>query len=100
MSAILEEQIGFGGLTSSPLQPHQQSSPSEIDYVINDLREKKRKALEDIKKTHSGRNAFEIRSDIMQMAVDYGMKYNISDPHVVVNIAKLFYDFVENKRKI
>ena len=46
-----------------------------------------------------GKNGFEIRNDIMQMAVDYGCysKRNI-DPDEIVNIAKKFYSFVENKR--
>lgn len=47
----------------------------------------------------AGKNAFEIRSDIMQMAVDYGLRNKISEPQEIVDIAKLFYEFVENKRK-
>ena len=45
----------------------------------------------------AGRNAFEIRTDIMQMAVDYGVYNKINDPNEIVEIAKQFYEFVENK---
>ena len=47
-----------------------------------------------------GRNAFEIRTDIMQMALDWSTKNGKPNmtPDEVVNIAKKFYTFVENKR--
>lgn len=47
----------------------------------------------------AGRNAFEIRSDVMQMALDFAT-HNKSQltPEEVVNVAKKFYAFVENKR--
>jgi hypothetical protein len=48
----------------------------------------------------TGRNAFEIRTDIMQMALDWATKNGKPNmtPDEVVNIAKKFYTFVENKR--
>jgi len=49
----------------------------------------------------NGRNAFEIRTDIMQMALDWATKNgkpNMS-PEEVVNVAKKFYTFVENKQR-
>lgn len=47
----------------------------------------------------SGRNAFEIRSDIMQMALDYSIsnKSNLT-PEEIVEVARKFYQFVENRR--
>lgn len=47
----------------------------------------------------AGRNAFEIRSDVMQMALDYAThsKSHLT-PEEIVNVAKKFYAFVENKR--
>ena len=47
----------------------------------------------------SGRNGFEIRSDVMGMAVDYCIYNKTMDPKRVVDIARLFYDFVENKNR-
>lgn len=57
----------------------------------------------------SGRNAFEIRTDILQMAISWaeyrngspnglplGIKY--SDPDDIIKLARQFYSFVENKR--
>lgn len=48
----------------------------------------------------SGRNAFEIRTDIMQMALDWSVANNKNgmSPADVVNVAKVFYAFVENRR--
>lgn len=47
----------------------------------------------------AGRNAFEIRSDVMQMALDYAThsKSHLT-PEEIVGVAKKFYAFVENKR--
>lgn len=47
----------------------------------------------------AGRNAFEIRTDILQLSMDYAIysKSHLS-PDEVLNIAKKFYAFVENKR--
>lgn len=47
----------------------------------------------------AGRNAFEIRTDILQLSMDYAIysKSHLS-PDEVLNIAKKFYTFVENKR--
>jgi hypothetical protein len=47
----------------------------------------------------AGRNAFEIRSDVMQMALDYSVSSK-SDltPEEIVDVAKKFYQFVENRR--
>jgi hypothetical protein len=47
----------------------------------------------------SGRNAFELRTDILQLSMDYFThnKKNMS-PDEVVKVAKTFYQFVENKR--
>ena len=47
----------------------------------------------------AGRNAFEIRSDVMQMALDYATHSKSQfTPEEIVNVAKKFYAFVENKR--
>lgn len=48
----------------------------------------------------SGRNAYEIRADVLQMAIDWAslQKENYNNPHDVVDLAKEFYRFVENKR--
>lgn len=47
----------------------------------------------------AGRNAYEIRADVLQMALDWAMRNddNSSDEDVV-DLAKKFYQFVENKR--
>ena len=45
----------------------------------------------------SGRNAYEIRADILQMAIDwYSRRENISDDNLM-ELAEKFYRFVENK---
>ena len=50
----------------------------------------------------SGRNAYELRSDILAMALDYIGERKVwsdySTPEKVVNVAKVFYSFVENRR--
>lgn len=50
----------------------------------------------------AGRNAYEIRADVLQMAVDWasrdGARKDYSSPEDVVDLAKTFYQFVENKR--
>lgn len=46
----------------------------------------------------SGRNAFEIRSDILTLAVDWSIYKKVQDENEVLSIAKKFYSFVENKR--
>jgi hypothetical protein len=61
---------------------------------------KKEEEKEEPRRQVSGRNAFEIRTDIMQMALDWAAangKTNLS-PDEIVNVAKKFYSFVENKR--
>jgi hypothetical protein len=45
----------------------------------------------------AGRNAFELRTDIMQMALDYGIHNRITSDEIV-SVAKKFYQFVENRR--
>lgn len=48
----------------------------------------------------SGRNAYEIRADVLQMALDY-MNKSVEitpSPDSVIDVAKKFYSFVENKR--
>ena len=48
----------------------------------------------------SGRNAFEIRSDLVQMSMDLLFHNNKSviPPEDVIKTAKIFYTFVENRR--
>jgi len=47
----------------------------------------------------AGKNAFEIRSDVLKMALEWSI-YNkqIGSDEGVLNVAKKFYSFVENKR--
>lgn len=45
----------------------------------------------------SGRNAYEIRSDVLEMAVDWAKHENKGHAEDVVEIANLFYKFVEHK---
>jgi len=47
----------------------------------------------------SGRNAFEIRTDVLSMALEWSI-YNkqIGSDEGVINVAKKFYSFVENRR--
>jgi hypothetical protein len=65
-----------------------------------ELAPKKEEEKEEPRRQVSGRNAFEIRTDIMQMALDWAKsngKSNMS-PDEIITVAKKFYSFVENKR--
>jgi hypothetical protein len=50
----------------------------------------------------AGRNAYEIRADVLQMAIDWSMGERVSlrygNPDDVIGLAKKFYSFVENRR--
>jgi len=50
----------------------------------------------------AGRNAYEIRADVLQMAIDWTRGEHVSSkytrPEDVLQLAKQFYTFVENKR--
>jgi len=50
----------------------------------------------------AGRNAYEIRADVLQIAVEWASRKNVADqftdPDDIVDLAKKFYQFVENKR--
>lgn len=45
----------------------------------------------------SGRNAFEIRTDVLQMSLDFSRGKNYTEEQIIAT-AKKFYSFVENKR--
>ena len=50
----------------------------------------------------SGRNAYEIRADVLQMAIDWiheKDEYGHKDENDVLNLAKKFYSFVEDRRR-
>lgn len=47
----------------------------------------------------AGRNAYEIRADVLTLAVDFGMLNKMSEPEDIIALAKTFYSFVENKNK-
>lgn len=50
----------------------------------------------------AGRNAYEIRADVLQMAIDWVQKstgYMHKDENDVINLAKKFYSFVEDRRR-
>lgn len=46
----------------------------------------------------AGRNAYEIRADVLQMAIDWASKQDDQSEEDVLDLAKKFYQFVENKR--
>ena len=47
-----------------------------------------------------GKNAFEIRNDIMDMALEYSLSNkNPMTPEEIVGVAKIFYGFVENRNR-
>lgn len=46
----------------------------------------------------AGRNAYEIRADVLQMAIDWAAKQENQTEEDVLDLAKKFYQFVENKR--
>lgn len=46
----------------------------------------------------AGKNAYEIRADVLQMAVDWGKHTNSTSHKDVISLAKEFYSFVENRR--
>ena len=50
------------------------------------------------KRSVAGRNAYEIRADVLQMALEWGVSKGLSSETEVLNIAKKFYQFVENRR--
>lgn len=45
----------------------------------------------------AGRNAYEIRADVLQMAIDWSIKDPNSSPDDVVDLAKKFYSFIEKR---
>lgn len=50
----------------------------------------------------AGRNAYEIRSDVLQMAIDWTIErdeYGHKNENDVLTLAKKFYSFVEDKRR-
>lgn len=51
----------------------------------------------------AGRNAYEIRADVLQMAIDWSGRDSISkqysNPEDLIDLAKKFYQFVENRRQ-
>lgn len=50
----------------------------------------------------AGRNAYEIRADVLQMAIDWVRskdEYNQKDENDVLQLAKKFYSFVEDRRR-
>jgi hypothetical protein len=50
----------------------------------------------------ANRNAYEIRADVLQMAIDWVREkdeYNQKDENDVLNLAKKFYTFVEDRRR-
>lgn len=49
----------------------------------------------------AGRNAYEIRADVLQMAIDWGVRNNqaVKTPDDVVSLAKKFYSFVEDRNR-
>jgi len=49
-------------------------------------------------KSSNGRNAFDIRCDVLQMAVDIGKINNTVQCEHVLDLAKKLYTFVENKK--
>src|ERR1035441_470788 len=52
--------------------------------------------------TVAGRNAYEIRADVLQMAIDWSVKSNefgTKTEDNVINLAKKFYEFVEDRRR-
>lgn len=67
------------------------ASPSSSEEVDNTLR----------RQPVAGRNAYEIRADVLQMAIDWSGKNTTkirTDDDDVVALAKKFYTFVENRR--
>lgn len=47
----------------------------------------------------AGRNAYEIRADVLQMAIDWAkVRNDVSTPEKLIQLAKYFYTFIENKR--
>lgn len=50
----------------------------------------------------SGRNAYEIRADVLALSVEWASRKDIAseytDPDDIIDLAKKFYSFVENKR--
>lgn len=48
----------------------------------------------------SGRNAYEIRADVLQMAFDWAAQENkYTTPEDIIGVAKKFYEFVEDRRR-
>ena len=47
----------------------------------------------------ANRNAYEIRADVLQMAVDWASRNNSKNPDEVLTLAKKFYSFVEDRNR-
>lgn len=73
-----------------PLKRESKPTPEEEDLVPM-----KRQPV-------AGRNAYEIRADVLQMAIEWAtsseqISSRITEPEEIVDLAKKFYQFVENK---
>lgn len=86
-----------------------QFTPECVDAMTDTIREQSdykpqlRKPIESLESKTQGKNAYEIRADVLAMAVDWVKFTNqivsslISDD-IVLSTAQKFYKFVENKR--
>jgi hypothetical protein len=73
------------------LAPHDKNKGKEDDEEIPQRRQ-----------PIAGRNAYEIRADVLQMAIDWVREkdeYNQKDENDVLSLAKKFYSFVEDRRR-
>lgn len=88
------EKISVGGLVldKKGIQKMIGVEPTQKNNNNNDLPAKRQSVV--------GRNAFELRTDIMQMAMDYSTtNKNPMTPEEIVDVAKVFYGFVENRHR-
>jgi hypothetical protein len=69
-----------------------------IDRVVGNMEKPLIQEEEHLKRSY-GKNAYEIRADVLLMAVDWGRREGfIGNEDDVLKIARKFYAFVENKR--
>lgn len=94
VKGVIQDVISHGQTATNTFVDETSKRPTEEDYGIT-----RRQSV-------SGRNAYEIRSDVLQMAIDWASRAAIAVPggdsyrsdDEVIALAKRFYQFVENKR--
>jgi hypothetical protein len=92
-----DPELRAGGINSPDDGSQKWPYPTEGDKVLKELDEKRTAYLNNNQQPKSGRNAYEIREGVLEMALAHSAGKHYS-PEQVLDVARQFYAFVENKR--